>query len=96
MANVRQIDLREGQALSFLRFEVLDLRCVTVIIYDNVMHFPAIGQSLAHRSILRFTLAEKRELALMVQNILLFDNESRQVLSAKDRQIFEIEQLLRP
>lgn len=95
--SIRQIDLRRGQAADFLRLEVLDLQRVSVIVYDNQEDYEEDhpGQTLASRFQLRFTLNQKRGLAQMIKKTLLFDKNTRQVLAAKDRQIFELEQLLK-
>lgn len=95
--SVRQVNLRNGEAAEFLRFEVLDLQRVSVIVYDNQEDYEEDhpGQTLASRFQLRFTVDQKRELAQMIENTLLFDKTTRHVLAAKDRQIFELEQLLK-
>ncbi|KAL8757715.1 MAG: hypothetical protein Q9184_004133 [Pyrenodesmia sp. 2 TL-2023] len=95
--SIRQIDLRQGEAAEFLRFEVLDIQRVSVIVYDSEEDFQEDhpGQTMDARFQLRFTLDQKRDLAKMVENTLSFDNNTRQVLAAKDRQIFEMEDLLK-
>lgn len=97
MPNVRQIDLRKGEASMFLRCEVLNLKRVTVIVYDDERDFDEEypGQSMDGRFQLRFTLDQKRDLAEMVESTLSFDDETKQVLAAKDRQVFEMEELLK-
>ncbi|KAL8920289.1 MAG: hypothetical protein Q9208_006357 [Pyrenodesmia sp. 3 TL-2023] len=95
--SIRQVDLRKGEAAEFLRFEVLDLQRVSVIVYDSEDDFQEdhAGQTMDARFQLRFTLDQKRGLAEMIENTLSFDNGTRQVLAAKDRQIFEMEDLLK-
>ncbi|KAL8896940.1 MAG: hypothetical protein Q9207_007474 [Kuettlingeria erythrocarpa] len=95
--SIRQVDLRHGQAADFLRLEVLDIQRVSVIVYDNQEDYEEdhSGQTLGSRFQLRFTLDHKRGLARMIENTLLFDKTTRDVLAAKDRQIFELEHLLK-
>lgn len=95
--SIRQIDLRKGQAADFLRFKVLEIQRVSVIVYDSEDDFQEDhpGQTMDSRFQLRFTLDQKRGLAKMIENTLSFDNNTRQVLAAKDRQIFEMEDLLK-
>ncbi|KAL9051848.1 MAG: hypothetical protein Q9206_004539 [Seirophora lacunosa] len=84
---IHQIHFRAESDITFLRLEVLNCKRVTVIVYDDANGF---GEDED-----RYTLQQKRDLADVIEKILSFEEESRQVLAAKDREIFEMEELLK-
>ncbi|KAL9008349.1 MAG: hypothetical protein Q9173_006516 [Seirophora scorigena] len=93
---IHQIHLRAAYDLAFLRLEVLNCKRVTAIVYDDANGFgeDPVGLTMNNPHWDRFTLQQKRDLADVIEKILSFEEESRQVLAAKDREIFEMEELL--
>ncbi|KAL9027559.1 MAG: hypothetical protein Q9196_003938 [Gyalolechia fulgens] len=87
-ANIPQTDIRMGEAAEFLRLEALNLREVSVIVYDEERDFTSRLQ------IPRCTVEQKRQLARMVENTLTFPQEYREVLAAKHRELLELEGLV--
>lgn len=91
--DVSQIDLRKQPVNDILRLEVLDIRRLNVIVYDNEYdYFESPGPD---QFDLRFTVGEKQYLADIVQRILMAPRQDREVLAWEDRQIFELEELVK-
>ncbi|KAL9003041.1 MAG: hypothetical protein Q9188_004073 [Gyalolechia gomerana] len=91
--DVSQIDLRKQPVNDILRLEVLDIRRLNVIVYDNEYdYFESPGPD---QFDLRFTVGEKQYLADVVQRVLMAPRQDREVLAREDRQIFELEELVK-
>ncbi|KAL9601966.1 MAG: hypothetical protein Q9219_002190 [cf. Caloplaca sp. 3 TL-2023] len=91
--SVQQMDLRRAAGADLFRLEVLDLKRVTVIVYDNEEDFDHDEIPEDRKYELRFSLQHKRNLAALMESTLMFDAETKRVLAAKDREIFEIEEM---
>lgn len=97
--NLDKIHVRRRCDGTYLHFEVLNIKRVTVIVYDNQensqrswsMH-P--NHQFSGPSSSPFTPVLKRELAEEIEKILLAKEETRNVFAAKDRQIFLVKELL--
>ncbi|KAL8958068.1 MAG: hypothetical protein Q9193_004804 [Seirophora villosa] len=87
LPSIHEIHFRGGDDFPFLRLEVLNCKRVTVIVYDDANEFEEDED--------RYTLEQKQDLADVIEKILSFEEESRQVLAAKGREIFEMEELLK-
>ncbi|KAI4282537.1 MAG: hypothetical protein L6R35_005388, partial [Caloplaca aegaea] len=84
----------------YLHFEVLNLKRVTVIVYDSQENSQRSwpihpNHQFSGPSSSPFTPVHKRELAEEIEKILLAKEETRNVFAAKDRQIFLVKELLR-
>ncbi|KAL8827445.1 MAG: hypothetical protein Q9170_007011 [Blastenia crenularia] len=98
MTSIHQINLRTSDVAELLRFEVLDLKRVTVIAYDSLEEFE--DEWMPHRTTeekyrFRFTLEQKRGIARLMEKTLLFEDEIKKVLAAKEREIFEMEEMVK-
>ncbi|KAL8827444.1 MAG: hypothetical protein Q9170_007010 [Blastenia crenularia] len=86
--SVDQLDLRKQPGYAVLRLEVLNVNSLKVIIYDHESEFSRRGAG-------RFNLDEKRQLARAVHSIIMAPEADREVLAREDRQIFELEELIK-
>lgn len=88
---ISQIDIRKQPGKDILRLEVLDIKHLTVIVYDHESEY-TVGDDRFEE---RFTLDEKRDLAKLVEATLMAPSADRRILAQGDREIFEMEELLR-
>lgn len=88
-----ELDLRKKPISDILRLEVLDIKRLNVIIYDNYSDYTwSTGEE---RFEMRFTVDEKFELSCAVSKILTAPKVDRGVFAQEDRQIFELEELIK-
>ena len=95
--SVKQIDIRRTRVRYLLRLEVLDIKCVRVIVFDNEYYHQFdsdIHDTEDNRFDDRYTLEECRGLAKIIEALLTRPSQERKALAENDRRIHETENLL--
>ncbi|KAL8966646.1 MAG: hypothetical protein Q9183_003277 [Haloplaca sp. 2 TL-2023] len=95
--SVDQIRIRGTSVRHLLWLEVLDIKCLRVIVYDNEYNHPydsGIHDEEYDRFEDRYTLEECRGLAKIVEALLTRPSQERKALAEHDRRIQEMENLL--
>ncbi|KAI4236989.1 MAG: hypothetical protein LQ352_007968 [Teloschistes flavicans] len=90
---IGDVDIRKTAAAEILQLEVVDIKKVNVIVFDNERETEptTVPNQFEHR----YTLREKKELAKFVRNILHSSKADRQILRERQRRILEAENLVR-
>ncbi|KAL8947036.1 MAG: hypothetical protein Q9222_006642 [Ikaeria aurantiellina] len=91
--DVREIDIRKTTAGAVLQLETLNIRNLTVVVYDNALDYVDIRVPHTIHFNNRYTLMEKRDLADIIRATVL--SPDRKAHAQRTRQIYALEQVLR-
>ncbi|KAL8689155.1 MAG: hypothetical protein Q9218_005105 [Villophora microphyllina] len=95
---VGDVDARKTPAGEILRLEVVDIKNISVIVYDNEYDYqynPTMHEDDSDRFDIRYTVGEKQELADFMHQVLSSSTAERQMLALREQRINEVENLLK-
>ena len=88
---IRQTDIRGQRGSLVFLLEVVNIKCLRIIVYDSIWDFNINSLRGGWGS---FTMKELRCLADMVHAVMMAPRADREVLAREYRQLFELEELL--